>query len=247
MISLSIITVVYNGEESLQGTLDSILKYSNLEGVEHILIDGASNDETINVYKKHPILESKIKCKFITERDSGIYDAMNKGINLATGELIWFINSGDLLITPLEMNSLETRENAIYVFPYIEVKGLRKKIRKNLYKYELYHFLVFKMLNHQSIIYSRDVFSRIGTFSLNYSLASDHDHFLQCILRGVEIINVRKVLVEYCLDGVSACNRSILLDERFQIIEERLSGYRKWMAFISNTRRKYQLILKRCL
>ena len=90
----SIITVVKNDEINLEKTIKSIIKQRELNDVEYIVIDGKSNDRTIeiiNKYKKHIN-------KFVSEPDKGIYDAMNKGINLSTGDIIGICNSGDTLL-----------------------------------------------------------------------------------------------------------------------------------------------------
>src|SRR5688572_4810851 len=89
---LSIITVVYNGEQLLEKTILSILNqtYTN---IEYLIIDGRSKDRTVDIIKKY---ENKISY-WVSEPDKGIYDAMNKGMNAAKGDYIWFINAGDVI------------------------------------------------------------------------------------------------------------------------------------------------------
>ena len=86
---ISIITVVYNGEQHIQQTINSI-KHQTYKNIEHIIIDGNSSDGTLDIIKKN-----KSVSKYISEPDRGIYDAMNKGINIASGELIGILNSDD--------------------------------------------------------------------------------------------------------------------------------------------------------
>ena len=88
-LKISIITVSFNSEETIKTTLNSVLN-QNFKNIEHIIIDGKSTDNTIQIVKKY----SHIK-KIVSEPDNGIYDAMNKGIKIATGDIIGFLNSDD--------------------------------------------------------------------------------------------------------------------------------------------------------
>ena len=89
-IKISVITVVYNGIDLLRGTMESVFAQT-YPNIEYIIIDGNSNDGTLELIKEN---ESKIT-KWISEPDKGLYDAMNKGIKLATGDFLWFMNAGD--------------------------------------------------------------------------------------------------------------------------------------------------------
>jgi glycosyltransferase involved in cell wall biosynthesis len=87
---LSVITIVYNNARDIDRTLLSVLNQI-YDGIEYIVVDGASNDGTLEIIKRY---ESRI-AKLISEKDKGIYDAMNKGLALATGDYVIFMNSGD--------------------------------------------------------------------------------------------------------------------------------------------------------
>ena len=109
---ISIVTVVYNGEETIEETILSVknLSYSN---VEYIIIDGCSNDKTIEIIKKN----NDVVSKFLSEPDSGIYDAMNKAVNLITGDWIYFLGADDLIYDCLgEIDPLLTKD-AIAILP----------------------------------------------------------------------------------------------------------------------------------
>jgi glycosyltransferase involved in cell wall biosynthesis len=98
---VSIVTVVYNGEATLERTILSVksLNYSNLE---YIIIDGASKDGTLDIVERHKEVVSRL----ISEPDKGLYDAMNKGLDLASGDYVWFINSGDEVADPELLNRI---------------------------------------------------------------------------------------------------------------------------------------------
>ena len=87
---LSIITIVYNNKDNLIKTIKSV-REQTYKNIEYIIVDGGSTDGTVDVIKQNPDLIAK----YITEPDDGIYDAMNKGLKLATGDYLWFMNSGD--------------------------------------------------------------------------------------------------------------------------------------------------------
>lgn len=93
-MKISIITVTYNSEKTLKDTLESILKQT-YENYEHIIVDGLSKDNTMQIIKEY---EGKYngKLKYVSEKDSGLYDAMNKGVKLATGDIIGILNSDDI-------------------------------------------------------------------------------------------------------------------------------------------------------
>jgi glycosyltransferase involved in cell wall biosynthesis len=88
-LKITIITVCYNSEKTIKTTLDSVANQT-FKKIEHIIIDGKSSDKTISIVKKYPHIK-----KIISEPDKGIYDAMNKGIKIATGDIIGFLNSDD--------------------------------------------------------------------------------------------------------------------------------------------------------
>ena len=98
---VSIITIVYNGAETIEKTIKSVaaLTYPH---VEYIVVDGGSKDGTVDLIQKYP---SHI-ARWISEPDKGLYDAMNKGIDLATGQYLWFINSGDEAASPDILNQM---------------------------------------------------------------------------------------------------------------------------------------------
>ena len=117
---ISIVTVVYNGEETIEETILSVknLSYSN---VEYIIIDGGSTDETLNIIKKY---EDKIDY-WISEKDNGIYDAMNKGIKKATSEFVIFMNGGDTFFDENVLANIEkdlTNDFDIYYGDNYKVK-----------------------------------------------------------------------------------------------------------------------------
>jgi glycosyltransferase involved in cell wall biosynthesis len=180
-IKITIITVVHNGGKTLDQTMHSVFNqtYNN---IEYIVIDGASSDNTLDIVK---IYDEKIKngefsnvtFRWISELDNGIYDAMNKGIDLATGEWINFMNAGDVFCDNFVLNNIANQylENTRYQFFYSNYyvwdnKHLKKK---------LYHASYDKgKILHQSVIYKRNLHHIYGYYVVtNEIIVSDYLFF----------------------------------------------------------------------
>ena len=96
-MKISLITITYNSEKTLADTIQSVLKQTYID-IEYILVDGASKDNTVSIIKQHePLFEGRMK--WISEPDKGLYDAMNKGIRMATGDIVGILNSDDFFTT----------------------------------------------------------------------------------------------------------------------------------------------------
>jgi glycosyltransferase involved in cell wall biosynthesis len=166
---ISIVTIVYNGEEYLEKTIKSIINqtYSNLE---YIIIDGGSSDKTIDIIKKY---EGMIDY-WISEKDKGISDAFNKGIMTCQGEIINLLNAGDTLI-----NESILENNVIHFKHGINIAStlLNNNILKLNYSY--YKFGMF--LPHPSTFILSKVYKEIGLYSIKYKYAMDYEFFLRAI------------------------------------------------------------------
>jgi glycosyltransferase involved in cell wall biosynthesis len=160
---ITIITVVRNGEKTLENTILSVIgqDYINLE---YIIIDGLSNDGTLDIIKKY---EDKIDY-WISEPDKGIYDAMNKGINLATGEWILFLGSDDLLVVNFNEIVLYFKSDLIYYGNVLLMNS--KKIIGG--KYSAFK-LVTRNIPHQAIFYPKKIFLRFK-YDINYPVLADY-------------------------------------------------------------------------
>jgi len=157
---ISIITVVFNSEKYIEETILSIINQT-YQNIEYIIIDGGSTDSTIDIIKKY---ENKISY-WISEKDGGVYDAMNKGIKVSNGEWINFINAGDRLLY-LDLNSLlnNTTTNSSYYFDEEKSSLRRDPFTKS--------YLTHNTTCHQSIFYKKD---EILSYNLNYPIIADFE------------------------------------------------------------------------
>ena len=207
---ISIITATYNSEKTLFDTLLSLEKQTYPD-IEYIVVDGASNDNTIKLIKSNCTKVSKIIC----EPDKGIYDALNKGIQAASGDVIGFLHSDDLLayddaIADIAKTFESTGCDAIYGdLEYVAQNDTTKRIR--LWKsgsFSRFKMKVGWMPPHPSFYMKRKCYRQFGCFSLDYRISADYDSLLRYILKQrISIEYLPKVLVKMRVGGIS--NRSV--------------------------------------
>lgn len=214
--TVSIITVVYNGEETLLRTIQSISNQT-YQNIEYIIVDGASNDGTSNIIEENKQHIDKV----ISEPDEGLYDAMNKGLSCATGEYVWFINSGDEIAHP------EVLSNIFKNLPCAEVYyGNTMIVDKNgkeigwrrLSPPEELTWKDFKkgmVVSHQSIIIKKSI-SR--PYQLKYKFSADYDWVLYALRKAKTIVNTHQTLSRFLDGGLTKRNILPGLRERFNIM-----------------------------
>ncbi|WP_411822915.1 glycosyltransferase family 2 protein [Leptospira sp. 'Mane'] len=221
---ITIITVVRNAEKTVDRTIQSVLSqdYSNME---YIIQDGLSTDRTISIIEK-----SKDRLLFFSEKDSGIYDAMNRAWNKANGDYILFLNADDFFIGA---DSLEKIVNAVSSgsYDYASANAIVKKkngeswIWKNRTLTD-FDFLCGNPSNHQSFLTSKSSLKSIGGFDIKYKYAADVKFMFELINRGFSGIKIDDCIVEYSFEGESSVNekKGILeLEEIMNIYSPELS------------------------
>lgn len=173
---VSIITACYNSEKTIERTLKSVLAqtYSNYE---YIIIDGMSTDDTLKIIDAYRNAFGS-KLKVVSERDSGIYNAMNKGIKMASGELVGIINSDDWY----EPDALQTIVYSFNHEKYSVLYGMTYNYLNNK-PYQIYminyEFLNKVMIPHPSCFVTRDTYLDLGMYDETYKSSADYDLFLK--------------------------------------------------------------------
>lgn len=193
---ITVITVVYNDSKGLTKTINSLKLQTNLTNVEFIVVDGNSSDSTIEIIKS-----SKVITKYIIEDDHGIYDAMNKGIDLATGNWILFLNAGDVfynddVLRKLNDTIMNLHESINFIYSDYLSGGVIYKQFLSL------DFLASHMINHQNIVYKTELL-KDKEYSTKYKFCSDYKH----ILDNYFIINPYKtgyIIAAFDNTGVSS-------------------------------------------
>lgn len=194
---VSVITVVLNGERHLEETIRSIVSQS-YDNIEYIILDGGSHDRTLEIIRSH---DADIDY-WISTQDAGIYDAMNKGIQLSRGELINLLNADDYLdscaINTIVAKYLDKKRPGIVYGDYYlidEVLGYKTEIKSNL------DFWLGMTVSHQAMFVQKGVYASLGSYNTEYQLASDYDFLLRAIKNGVEFVHTGDTIVNRRLHG----------------------------------------------
>ena len=227
---ITIVTITYNSERYLEQTITSVIEqtYTNRE---YIVVDGNSSDGTLDIIKKY---ESEID-NWISEPDNGIADAMNKGIDLATGDYILFLHSDDYLVNSsvLERASeyLGDRFDIFFFQVLHDITG-QNQVSSNR---SLGWLTNFKMGScHQGQLCSRKLFQRIGKFDTSFKIDMDYDLILRAYRAGASCNSVNMPLAVMRLIGISSRTDWKSLRERFD--EERRVHFKNcttiWMRLL---------------
>ncbi len=243
MIKISLITVTYNAEKVLAPTLESVFK-QNYPAIEHIIIDGASVDSTANMAKEYMersfASDNGHEVRLLVEPDNGIYDAMNKGLAMTTGDYVCFLNAGDALhgedtIEHLVKNtcidSNITEDGGLDKLPAVLygntdiVDDSRTFIsHRRLAPPEKLTWRSFKsgMLVCHQAFYARADIAKKMPFNTSYRFSADFDWCIR-IMREAEgmnlpLVNAYAVLADYLKEGTTTKNHKASLKERFRIM-----------------------------
>ena len=247
-MTLTIITINRNNAEGLEKTMQSVSSQTCKE-FEYIVVDGASTDGSVEIIKS--LAENfSGRLRWVSEPDKGIYNAMNKGIGMASGEYVQFLNSGDCLASD---NVVER------MFSILEQEGKPGILYGNMLKdmpagrvmrdrcfagrdITLLGFY-FGTLNHSSAYIRRDLFDRYGKYDENYKIVSDWKWFIQAIILGEEKPVYTDIDVTlFDMNGISETNKTLDKDERRQVLEELfnpsiLADYYLWAESIDRMKR----------
>jgi glycosyltransferase involved in cell wall biosynthesis len=195
---ISVITVVYNGVATLEQTILSVINQT-YKNIEYIIIDGGSTDGTVDVIKKY---ENHL-AYWVSELDKGIYDAMNKGIDKATGEWINFMNSGDWFYNSDVILSIFDNNN---VTNYELIYGNTEKRYLNKIKIDNPGKFWKLGIVHQSI-FSKTFLNKKYKFDTNYAVAADFDFIYKIFLKGYKTYYMNITIVSFNMAGMSHYNR----------------------------------------
>ena len=218
-IKFSIITVVFNAAQILEKTILSVISQT-YRFIEYIIIDGGSNDGTVSVIRRY---QGGVKY-WISEPDEGLYDAMNKGLQAATGDYVCFLNAGDRFQHHriiAELAAIAERENTPDILygetNLIDATG-RVFARRRLKAPRRLTWKSFRMgmvVCHQAFIVKR---SLAPEYDRQYRFSADFDWCIRCLKTAYTIVNTRLRLVYYLYEGATTANRKASLKERYDIM-----------------------------
>lgn len=236
-VKLSIITINYNNAEGLERTLESVASQTYRD-IEHIIIDAASTDGSVDVIKKYESANSlntnSLIIKWTSEKDKGIYDGMNRGIRKATGDYVQILNSGDVLaaadVTERMIAALSTfniqhsTENGVPILYGNMIKqwpnGKRVVDKGGEGQLSMLSFYQ-GTLNHDSAYIRRDLFDKFGLYDENLKIVSDWKWYLKAIpLGGVTPVYVDIDVTVFDMTGLSERNTNLWKSERLPVLKE---------------------------
>ena len=220
-MKISIITTVYNAEEYIRGTIESVLSQSGVD-IEYIITDGGSTDKTTKIAGEY----SQVILK--SEPDKGIYDGMNNGIREATGDIIGILNAGDLYsdgsLTIIKQAALDYLDCGVFHGRLTwtrngqELLTVGQKVLKSSLK------LSEMPVCHPTTFIRRAVYEKYGIFDPSYKIAADHKLIHLLIKEGVKFHFIDEVIAYMESDGASAIHRAIKRDEVLKTIRDHDGG-----------------------
>ena len=198
----SIITICLNSEKTIERTIKSVLNQT-CGDYEYLIIDGGSTDETLLIIRKYePLFAGRLH--WISEPDQGIYDAMNKGIRMAQGEIIGIVNSDDYY----EKDTLEKVRSSYKGYDYTIIYGLLRTLfhgKEKMVYLKSPEFIEEDMIAHPSCFVTKKIYEEYGSYSLEYPYSADYEFMLRMRNQEkVRYIPIYHVLSNFSVDGASS-------------------------------------------
>lgn len=210
-MKISLITATYNSAETVRDTLQSVLNQT-FKDIDYIIIDGNSKDNTMDIVKEfEPKFEGRLR--WVSEKDKGIYDAMNKGVRMAQGDIVGILNSDDFFASNdvLEKVNAAFTENpaidGVYAdVRYVDWNDTGKTVRMFSGKDFTREKLCWgKMPPHPSFYVKRECYDKFGLYSLDYPICADYDMFVKMIWIGnINTLYINDVFVNMRSGGTSS-------------------------------------------
>ena len=221
-MKISIITICYNSQNSINRTIESV-KSQKMNNIEYIIVDGGSSDKTIDIAKSHTAID-----KLISEKDSGIYEAFNKGIKNAQGDVIGFLNSDDTFTDEDSLSLIYDSfdENTDCVFGDLIYTNSNNRL-KRVWESKPFKNGSFKtgwMPAHPTFYCKKSIYEKYGLYNESYKIAGDFELMMRFLEKyKIRSKHIPKKIVNMRIGGVS--NRSIqaklnILNEEFRAFEE---------------------------
>lgn len=204
-LKISVVTVCYNSERTIRKTFDSIINQTN-QDFEYIVIDGASSDNTVQLIKDFSE-SGKFKgvFRYISEPDEGIYDAMNKGINIASGQYVALLNSDDWY----EESVINTLHEEILNNPDVDIFygfiRLIKDSKEYMVRRNNYDFIMEGkgLIQHPTCFVKKSAYKDVGCFDTSYRVCADQDLMIRMVKAGKKYKGVDSVITNFSMAGVS--------------------------------------------
>ena len=218
-MKVSIITATWNSEKTIKEAINSVNK-QNYKNIEHIIIDGKSTDSTMNIVNQH----AHSQLITVSEKDKGIYDALNKGISIATGEIIGFLHSDDFFANGEVISDIvnlfkESNSDAVYADLCYVSKLDKRKILRNWIsgEYKIDKLKKGWMPPHPTFYMKKSSYKKYGFFDLNYSISADYDSMIRYLwIHKISLSYLPKVIIKMRAGGTSNSNLTNILKKTME-------------------------------
>lgn len=230
-MKLSIITINYNNAAGLKATLDSVASQT-YRSIEHIIVDGGSTDGSVDVIREYAdkvermkeLKNEGIQVVWSSELDNGIYDAMNKGIEKASGEYLYFLNGGDTLVDQIVLEQLSQILNhgediIVSKINFVDANGkYHADFQPRMSEISLFHFLQAG-IPHQSALIHRSLFQKYGLYDLQYSIVADWEFFLRALILNNATLRYTDIsIANFDGTGLTSTHGKEMMDEIAKVI-----------------------------
>ena len=209
-MKVSLITVSYNSASTIADTLKSV-QFQTYQDIEYIVVDGNSSDGTIEIVKQFLDASQGLVTKFLCERDKGIYDAMNKGLAMATGDIIGVLNSDDFycsndvieeVVRAFQQNKTDCLYGDLNYVDPIDTSKIVRKWRSGSFRKE--NFLKGWMPPHPTFFVRKTCYDRFGKFDTQFKSAADYELMLRFLFKeSCSAVHLPKVMIHMRAGGVS--------------------------------------------
>ncbi|MEL0622242.1 glycosyltransferase family 2 protein [Marinomonas arenicola] len=243
-MKISIVTVCFNSEKTIKDTLESI-KSQTYKNIEHILVDGGSSDSTNEIIEKY----SDTVSRHIVEKDEGLYDAMNKGIRMVTGDIIGILNSDDVLADVFVLEKIvegfESGDvDAVYSdLVYVKENDLDKPTR--LYSSKVFSKSLIRfgiMLPHPTFYVKRKFYEELGYYKTNYRVAADFELLVRFVGSGIKMKRLPFISVRMREGGVSSSGLLWRVHQNFEIVRACKENFIYTNIFLVMLKLPYKLL-----
>ena len=203
-MKVSVVTINYNNGLGLSKTIQSVINQKNVD-IEYIIIDGGSTDNSVDIIKQNTAFINY----WVSEKDGGIINAVNKGLTKATGDVVVLMNSGDYYLHELcvrqSLDIIEVKKDFGIYYVQIQIKNNEGQTETIIYPESLsLHYLSYMVINLHACFFKKYVFERIGNFSEQYKLAADYHFYLKAIMNKIDFYSLGFPIVYYDIDGASS-------------------------------------------
>ena len=217
-MKISLITACYNSAATIRSCFDSVLSQQGVD-LEYIVVDGGSKDGTVTIveefsHKEHKGHKERFEFKWISERDQGMYDAINKGIKMATGDIVGILNADDMFESAETLahivdcfNRVEHAERVEAV--YADIRFVKDDLQTTSRYYSAKHWKPWmlqwgKMPPHPSVYIRRELFDKLGMYKLGYDIAADYELLIRYLRKaGIKARYLNECVVRMRMGGKS--------------------------------------------